>query len=34
MADALAGLFRMIEHSAFYYNARVLLPEPGAILLL
>ena len=34
MADALASLFRMIEHSAFYYNARVLLPEPGAILLL
>ena len=32
MADALAGIFRMIEHSAFYYNARVLLPAPGAIL--
>ena len=34
MADALAGVFRMIEHSAFYYNARVLLPVPEAILAL
>ena len=34
VADALAGIFRMIEHSAFYYNARVLLPAPEAILAL
>lgn len=32
LADALAGFFRMAEHSAFYYNARVLLREPAALL--
>ena len=34
LADALAGIFRMIEHSAFYYNARVLIQRPESMLAL
>lgn len=34
LADALAGIFRMIEHSAFYYNAWVLIQRPESMLAL
>lgn len=34
LVDALAGLFRMAEHSAFYYNAHVLLFRPAPLLAL
>ena len=34
LADALAGLFRLVEHSPFYYNAYVLVKEPSCLLAL
>lgn len=34
LADALAGIFRMAEHSSFYYNARILVADPEAMLAL
>lgn len=34
LTDGLSELFRMAEHSAFYYNARVLLDSPAALLAL
>lgn len=33
-ADVLAGIFRAVEHSPFYYNARVLVAEPENLLAL
>ena len=34
LADALAGLFRLVEHSPFYFNAYVLVKEPACLLAL
>ena len=34
MADALAGLFRLVEHGPFYYNAYVLVKQPACLLAL
>ena len=34
LADGLAGLFHLIEHGAFYYNARILARAPEAMLAL
>ena len=34
LADALAGLFRLVEHRPFYYNAYVLVKEPACLLAL
>lgn len=34
MIDAIAGIFRMVEHSAFYYNAHILIREPANLLIL
>lgn len=31
-ADVMAGIFRAVEHSPFYYNARVLLKNPQSLL--
>lgn len=31
-ADALAGIFRLTEHSPFYYNAHILVKNPAALL--
>ena len=34
LVDALAGLFRLVEHSPFYYNAYVLVKQPACLLAL
>ena len=34
LADALAGIFRLIEHSTFYYNAHILAKDPESMLAL
>ena len=34
LADALAGLFRLVEHSPFYFNAYVLVKQPACLLAL
>ena len=34
LADALAGLFRLVEHSPFYFNSYVLVKEPACLLAL
>lgn len=34
VADALSGIFRLIEHSPFYYNARLTISNPAALLTL
>jgi len=32
--DVMAGIFRAVEHASFYYNMRILIPDPAAMLLL
>ena len=34
LADALAGLFRLVEHSPFYFNEYVLVKQPACLLAL
>lgn len=34
LADAIAGIFRLAEHSSFYYNAHVLVRDPEVLLAL
>ena len=34
LADVLAGLFRLVEHSPFYFNACVLVKQPACLLAL
>lgn len=34
LADAIAGIFRLVEHSPFYYNAQVLISDLEALLAL